>query len=174
MVTFCLTRANPQHSLLTAHILNFVAANKNLVVRHRCVKCDLTFPRRKERSEHMEKVHKELKCKYCDKKFKMETSLMKHISLHGKCQSIASLKVDSIYETINVGPDGAALLKCSCCLQHFATDVERTKHEFDEHIAKLKCHICDKVFRDPRSLRSHVEHTHEKKYSQMCTKCGNF
>lgn len=51
-------------------------------------------------------------------------------------------------------------------------------HQMEEHKSKLTCQICNKIFKDPECVSSHVRHVHikagteKKKYEYICTKCG--
>lgn len=82
--------------ILFSYLDRFLASNPNrntAKLEHRCEECKLNFPRRKERIEHLRNVHKELGCNFCDKKFKLESFLLKHVSVHGEsaCPSIVSV-----------------------------------------------------------------------------------
>lgn len=100
VVSFFL-RNNFRFSLqrILAFLVRFLASNPNTVkLEHRCEECNLRFPRRKERIEHLRSVHKELGCNFCDKKFKLESFLLKHVSVHGESACPSTDSIDLVPE----------------------------------------------------------------------------
>lgn len=78
--------------------------------------------------------------------------------------------------------------KCVCCLTYFATLAEVEQHQLSVHDDKLSCRQCNKTFKEPDSLNSHIRYVHDrsttttttnsretnatKKYLYVCQQCG--
>lgn len=80
-----------------------------------------------------------------------------------------------------LGTDGTLIYKCLCCPQYFATVNEAEQHQRGQHLDKLLCKECNKMFKDPDNLNAHVRYTHmkdtvtatpPKKYLYVCARCG--
>ena len=101
----------------------------------------------RELNEHHVKLHNEVLCENCDKRFKTPSSLKRHSYSHGELK-----------------------FPCNQCDEVFAFHSELTFHKTIHHkIPKFKCMSknCGKVYKSENELKKHVQ-----KHSGMVWDCG--
>lgn len=125
-----------------------------------CQLCHDVFQIKKDLILHKTKQHAESKpfaCDECPKKFKLNTSLQKHLA--------------NRHESKNKG------FKCDKCNKSFVKRVYLTNHQsrFHHLFKPFLCQICGKRFLHENSLKSHGQiHVEEAKFKcQFCEKSFN-
>ncbi|XP_035712316.1 PR domain zinc finger protein 5-like [Folsomia candida] len=61
---------------------------------------------------------------------------------------------------------------CSTCLKTFRTKANLTRHMSTHNLdAKVKCEICARIFRNPRTLSNHIKRLHTNRDRAICDVC---
>ena len=120
-----------------------------------CEMCNESFKSIKLLNSHKASVHKDdlaFWCKKCDKKFKLNTSLQKHI--------------------INHHEKPKSSFSCEKCGKRFVKKVYLTNHQTRFHnLSKpLLCEICGDRFLSSSSMKKHMD-IHKGVKNFTCTKC---
>ena len=68
---------------------------------------------------------------------------------------------------------------CSFCDEDFFSIELRQKHERTVHgvdtkqVKKYPCHLCEKLFRSPQEVKTHVTTMHDQQKNHLCDLCGD-
>lgn len=158
--------------------------NKN----HKCAICNKKYTYCTWH-EHMRTVHSNvnLRCNQCDKSFKCQKYLYRHIqNIHLNKAQLKKKKNFDVFtckQCPKVFNSGDCLnkhvknchgqkVKCPICGSALKSEVYLPTHMRRVHCDSSKksiCQICGKQFKSKRQLKIHVSNTHEKK---LCPNCG--
>ncbi|KAK3912097.1 Zinc finger protein 582 [Frankliniella fusca] len=135
-------------------------------LRYVCKICGRALQYRSHLIRHLRKVHdgegveevmrRMMKCRFCDKPYTNELSLINHEKLH----------------------DGTSKMKCNKCEERFDDKNALRRHQRKVHWehAPVECEICKKQLSDNTCLKAHMKHMHgaeEKKVTVFtCETCG--
>ncbi|XP_044272663.1 zinc finger protein 521-like [Tribolium madens] len=144
----------------------------------KCDNCDQLFTSQQRLKQHFSK-HQIYRCGICDKDFKLNSVLQKHIKhVHLKdynyyqCHMCGkqfcyrnSLKAHLITHN-------AKTIKCDLCPKKFATRVVLKKHLRNVHsdAPPLTCHYCGKSIKFKNSLEKHIQVYHLRQ-GDICDIC---
>ena len=146
-----------------------------------CHVCSKSLSSSQQLKSHLQ-IHgdEEFRCEPCQKTFKVEKNLRKHIMMHHKEKNFVC---ETCGETFSVKyhHDKHVLLKHTKKKNFNCVEVDcdyqgATKNYLQKHMethaeAKLSCTHCGKKFRQPGALKSHMmTHTGERPYA--CTECS--
>ncbi|XP_064096486.1 zinc finger protein 62-like [Macrobrachium nipponense] len=145
-----------------------------------CIPCNKKFDKRKKYFDHM-RLHrsKKYKCKVCDKKFRANSYLRKHMQVHSrpfsciKCNK--SFKSDYVLELHEALHSEARPYKCSKCGSAFRNKISLNLHNFD-HMTNntFTCEVCKNMFENSHLLNLHMK-THLEDFCEgetyKCSKC---
>ncbi|CAG4974717.1 unnamed protein product [Colias eurytheme] len=147
---------------------------------HKCYNCAIGFNHRCKLDDHMKKHDASAgtcECDVCHIRCKDKQALSSHRRRHRvrwRCRvcagvwSRASVAADHAHKQ-HAAP--APTHTCTLCGHAAATLGKLRNHMKKTHSEKHKCELCEKVFRDRTSLRTHLFiHRGEKEYS--CPKCN--
>jgi len=145
---------------------------------HVCHVCSKSLSTSQQLKSHLQ-IHgdAEFKCKHCDKLFKVEKNLKKHIIMHHRekkficewCGKSFSLKCHHDQHVV-IKHTKNKNFKCPNCGYQGATKYYLQKHMESHEEAKLCCSHCGKTFRQPGALKFHtMTHTGERPYA--CPDC---
>ena len=146
---------------------------------HVCHVCSKSVSTSQQLKSHLQ-IHgdEEFQCEHCQKMFKVEKNLQKHIIMHHKEKKFICEKCGKSF-SVKCHHDKHVLLKhtknknfnCNNCDYRGATKYYLQKHMEIHAEAKLNCTHCGKAFRQPGALKSHtMTHTGERPYA--CTECS--
>ena len=146
---------------------------------HVCHVCSKTVSTSQQLKSHLQ-IHgeEEFKCEYCDKMFKVEKNMQKHIIMHHKEKKFICEHCGMSF-SVKCHHDKHVLIKhtkdknfnCNTCEYKGATKYYLQKHMEIHEEAKHACPLCGKAFRQPGALKSHtMTHTGERPYA--CTDCS--
>lgn len=135
-------------------------------LRYVCKMCGRALQYRSHLIRHLRRVHdgegveevmrRMMKCRFCDKPYTNELSLINHEKLH----------------------DGTSKMKCNKCEERFDDKNALRRHQRKTHWehAPVECEICKKQLSDNTCLKAHMKHMHgaeEKKVTIFtCETCG--
>lgn len=117
----------------------------------KCEECELTFPNYQQMIKHKNLIHRDSKCKYCNKVIEDKIKLYDHEKRHEKYK------------------EG---FKCEFCSKEFGTP-SGLKYHMSVHTGKYNvyCEICGRGFHSEITLEEHRA-THTKEIRYMCELCG--
>ncbi|XP_059171073.1 uncharacterized protein LOC131952446 [Physella acuta] len=167
---------------------------------HRCDKCGKRFIKIGTLHNHKCEAIGEtgadqtnlLACEICQKTFKNERYLSRHLSLHGQpefaCEFCGKLftRKDYLNDHQCRLPNGTTVrmvrkknrlfikdnLACPDCGKSFSSRSNMMKHLKVHGEKQAECHICRKKFHYENYLKLHIATVHEKQYQLQCTHCG--
>lgn len=135
-------------------------------LRYPCKFCGRAMQYRSHLVRHLRRVHggegveevmrRLMKCRFCDKPYSNELSLINHEKLH----------------------DGTSKMKCNKCDERFDDKNALRRHQRKTHWEHqpVECEICKKQLSDNTCLKAHMKHMHgseEKKVTIFtCEACG--
>lgn len=135
-------------------------------MRYVCKICGRALQYRSHLVRHLRRVHdgegveevmrRLMKCRFCDKPYSNELSLINHEKLH----------------------DGTSKMKCNKCEERFDDKNALRRHQRKMHWEHqpVECEICKKQLSDNTCLKAHMKHMHgaeEKKVTVFtCETCG--
>lgn len=131
--TCCIVRTEPTSLIQSSrHFCRFSASGEK---PYSCSTCGARFSQKRNLRNHM-KIHTDEPsvCKYCDKKFLIDTSLVQHLKKH----------------------EGATVVNCTVCAIPFTSQTYLDKHA--KRCAKKEkhqCSQCDKSFLKAGDLVKH-------------------
>ena len=113
-------------------------------IKHQCEHCGKGFSGLNDKNRHVENVHNSMMfgCNYCEKSFRQEFILDRHV-LH----------------------DHKGVYKCNLCKLSFCKKSEMNSHIKTYHPTKTtkpKCKICGNFFSENKKLLDHIKFVHEK------------
>ena len=174
------------------HICDYATDNKGNLTDHllvhgigerqKCDQCNKYFATNSSLTQHIETQHSIVEtllyCQFCNKDFKHEQYLKKHlIGMHGEktmpCDECT--KMFSHIGALNQHKKevhGLKSVKCDQCSKRFKTESNMKKHirSFHEQ-EKFICDFCDYVATQQSSLKRHIQAVHEKKKNWVCKAC---
>ena len=141
-----------------------------------------------------------IKCKYCNKNFKQNTNLKRHIRIEhtdnpkiykcefcGKiCNRLDNLKLHQrnscpkklkkLEFGVEKPIDTEKLLKCNYCSQDFPSHMKLALHKKNIHLSyNYKCKKCNKGFKSQEGLNTHKTLIHSTEFENLpflCIYCG--
>ena len=151
---------------------------------HICHVCSKSVSTSQQLKSHLQ-IHgdEEFQCEHCQKMFKVEKNMQKHIIMHHKEKKFICERCGKSF-SVKCHHDKHVLLKhtknknfnCDYQGENGSCDYRgATKYYLQKHMeihaeAKLTCTHCGKAFRQPGALKSHtMTHTGERPYA--CTDC---
>ena len=120
-------------------------------VRYNCDKCEKSFSRKFDLSDHVRVVHENIRhnCDKCEKSFTRKTNLNEHIQ--------------AVHENVRYSCDG--------CEDSFSQKKNLNEHLRNVHEnVRYSCNICEKSFSLKNYLRKHIRNVHEN-VRHSCDKC---
>ena len=137
---------------------------------YHCEACSITFERRHETIDHMDKVHQiqvtqtvrpelsrkvEVICPICGEKFDKFVKLKNHHLL--------------VHDTKKAHP-------CLICDKLFVKNCELLRHirHVHEKTKNFECKLCDKTFPQQQNLDKHMTGVHQKLKPFQCDICENY
>lgn len=134
----------------------------------------------------------QLSCGICQKTFKNERYLSRHLTLHGQpeftCEFCGKFftRKDYLNDHQCRLPNGTTVrmvrkknrlfikdnLACPVCNKTFSSRSNMMKHMKVHGDKQAECHICRKKFHYENYLKLHIATVHEKQYQLQCTHCG--
>ncbi|XP_015837824.1 uncharacterized protein LOC103314758 isoform X3 [Tribolium castaneum] len=146
----------------------------------KCDKCDQLFTSQQHLERHFLK-HQTYKCGICEKEFKLNSILRKHVKhVHLKDYNYYQCHLcgkqfcykDSLRLHF-VTHNSVKTVKCDLCPKKFATRVKLTKHLRSVHsdAPPLTCSYCGKSIKNEKNLEKHIQvyHFHQ---GDICDICG--
>ncbi|MEE6483341.1 hypothetical protein FKM82_013520 [Ascaphus truei] len=123
------------------------------------------------------KIDKSYKCTQCDKSFRFNSRLLRHMRIHTgekpyKCTECdKSFTNNSCFKVHQRSHKGEKPFKCSECGKSFSDNGVRLKHEkIHQGQRPFKCSFCEKSFIRNSQLKNHLKvHTNDKPFK--CTDC---
>ena len=156
--------------------------SEQLVCPHcsKVIKNNGTFLKHKEYC--LRKITWTKKCTYCDKMFRDNYGLKRHLKVHGiyltskryECSYCKknfrdnynmSKHIDAVHKIEKVEEchyDSKLHFQCDRCQTYFKDKTSLRRHTKMEHVCSgYKCHICKKKFTDVNKLNTHIMHRHQ-------------
>ena len=152
------------------------------ISKHKCEICNKVFSKPERKVSHMKNVHgkNEYSCKVCEKVFKFETRLNLHIrrdhlEKKNKLPTCNICGISFSYDYVLKGHiksihEGELPYLCDECELKFSSDMKNHKariHSTDIH----NCQKCDKVCKNKKALKQHINQVHIRPIHHKCTHC---
>ena len=149
---------------------------------HQCHICSEVFTQQRELTTHIDAIHPTIYiCTRCDQHHKTMTEKEQHKNLtHYKCTQCEKefIDIDQLGQHIYDEHEGEHWshctqhdIQCDLCVAAFETEDELEQHKERAH---PKCNVCNKRFRDSKTIQDHwkalPDHKHEL-FTYACQKC---
>ena len=141
-----------------------VTIDDKVVKIWKCEKCGLTFKKHSKLKKHRQnKFSCEFKCMECNKEFEFPFQLRQH-----------SQRFHTVNPKINIPKTQEKKWKCKICSKEFSKSHRLKRHE-NKVNCERKCQNCNKVFRSPNLLRSHLVRLNEcDRPRHKCEECTKY
>eukprot|EP00092_Neocalanus_flemingeri_P016400 GFUD01017750.1.p1 GENE.GFUD01017750.1~~GFUD01017750.1.p1 ORF type:complete len:541 (+),score=124.83 GFUD01017750.1:44-1666(+) len=141
-------------------------------LQNKCSHCETIFSKRCHLLRHIREQHEpepsKFCCDQCPKKFNRDYQLLIHVKTHdsAKLDCIQCLikfnRKDKLLEHKRLIHGDELKFCCVLCPKMYDRRVRLLEHVQVVHEKKIfKCHICDKEFKRPRSVKKHVVAAHQ-------------
>ncbi|XP_046976000.1 zinc finger protein 485-like [Vanessa cardui] len=162
-----------------------VSPDKQTSVGYVCSKCNELFDTKKQRTIHIQKVHRQpdFKCSTCGKTFTGSYNLMNHERLHmgtlprQPCPVCGKLiRYDTMKVHLKVHGERQSV-KCFECDKTFVSNssyihhLKFTKTHAGNDAFRIRCPICKRGFRTKADRRDHINYRHMGKSNHKCPIC---
>ncbi|XP_050436519.1 zinc finger protein 91-like [Adelges cooleyi] len=125
---------------------------------YKCSRCNIGFHEKSDLEKHSTNLNCQtdntFECKYCQKKFKIETLFRTHVQNHETSELQYTCKISS-------------------CTKQFYNKPNLLKHMVEDHkeVKPYKCNLCEKSFRCIKTFKNHkIRHSSS---SYKCNKCND-
>lgn len=148
----------------------------------RCEHCT-KFVLNENYQEHVQKLHKLLRCKICDKTYYNISSFENHVRTHEPkikqyfpcedCNRTFTSKKSRIYHSLAAHSPEPPRTKCEHCGK-MVISMALKQHIHDSHTKqrKYQCKICQKNYLTSTYLREHQTTVHLKEQNHVCSFCN--
>ncbi|XP_063701117.1 zinc finger protein 26-like [Culicoides brevitarsis] len=170
----------PSRSSLENHRLSKHSGSKNF----KCAICEKCFAVKYHLATHIKRVHcytKDFVCHTCGKCFKSQNYLNSHYLVHSQDKNFscddcgASFKQEAslyIHKKIHRETQEGVKYNCDICEKTFRNARTLKKHQMTHNGPDLECEHCEKKYRQKDSLTKHILSVHKKvKTRVVCRIC---